>query len=129
MIVSGSGWGKAVRNVAGIGLEKLVDLDYLRARPERHRRPSVIWTILRFLQSNLVWSIPVSMVGGLVVGATVDPRPLKALILPVTILMIYPIMVTLDVRRSVAGCCRATKLWSWSSAPPCETSRWRWPWP
>jgi len=36
----------------------------------------------------------------------VDPRPLTALILPVTIPMIYPLMVTLDVRSLVKQCHR-----------------------
>jgi ACR3 family arsenite efflux pump ArsB len=44
------------------------------------------------------------MVAGLVLGAVVDAQPLRSLIVPVTILMIYPIMVTLDVRSLAAGC-------------------------
>lgn len=46
------------------------------------------------------------MATGLVVGAIADPRPLKPLILPVTILMIYPIMATLERRSLVAHCHR-----------------------
>ena len=64
----------------------------------------MVWTVLGFLQRNLVWSIPVAMVAGLILGAVVDPSPLRPLILPVTILMIYPIMVTLDVRALVGAC-------------------------
>jgi len=64
----------------------------------------LFWTVLGILQKRLVWAIPVAMVLGLISGAVMDPRPLKPLILPVTILMIYPIMVTLDVRNLVADC-------------------------
>ena len=64
----------------------------------------MVWTVLGFLQKRLVWAIPMAMVLGLISGAVMDPRPLKPWILPVTILMIYPIMVTLDVRKLVADC-------------------------
>jgi ACR3 family arsenite efflux pump ArsB len=71
--------------------------------PSRGRSP-VIWSFLGLLQRQLVWAIPIAMVLGLAVGAVADVRALRPLILPVTILMIYPIMVTLDVRTLVAEC-------------------------
>jgi ACR3 family arsenite efflux pump ArsB len=64
----------------------------------------MLWTILGFLQRNLVWSIPVAMAAGLGVGMVADVRPLRPLILPVTILMIYPIMVTLELRSLMVTC-------------------------
>ncbi len=64
----------------------------------------MFWMVLGFLQRNLVWSIPVAMVAGLIVGASADPGVLRPLILPVTMLMIFPIMVTLDVRALVGTC-------------------------
>ena len=59
---------------------------------------------LKFLQKNLVWAIPVSMVFGLLGGGYLfDAKPLKNFIIPITFLMVYPMMATLNVRSVFKG--------------------------
>lgn len=58
-----------------------------------------MWNFLSWLQKNLVWSIPLSMLAGLLFGNVVDPAFLKAAILPLTFLMVYPMMVTMNMRE------------------------------
>jgi ACR3 family arsenite efflux pump ArsB len=43
------------------------------------------------------------MVAGILVGAVVDPAPLKALIIPLTFLMVYPMMINLQLQTVLAG--------------------------
>jgi ACR3 family arsenite transporter len=62
-----------------------------------------VWKILGFIQKNLVWSIPICMVAGILVGAAVDPAPLKALIIPLTFLMVYPMMINLQLQTVLSG--------------------------
>lgn len=62
-----------------------------------------MWRMLSFLQKNLVWSIPISMAIGLLVGYLFDVRPLKQVIIPVTFIMVYPMMVTLNVKTIFKG--------------------------
>lgn len=62
-----------------------------------------MWRALGFVQKNLVWSIPACMVAGILVGAVVDPAPLKALIIPLTFLMVYPMMINLQLQTVLAG--------------------------
>ncbi|MCB2145080.1 MAG: universal stress protein [Deltaproteobacteria bacterium] len=52
---------------------------------------------------NLVWSIPISMTIGLLVGYGFDAGPLKKLIIPITFIMVYPMMVTLNVKTIFKG--------------------------
>ena len=59
--------------------------------------------VLSFLQKNLVWSIPISMGIGLVYGYLLDAGPLKNVIIPVTFIMVYPMMVTLNVKTIFKG--------------------------
>ncbi|ADD68322.1 Bile acid:sodium symporter [Denitrovibrio acetiphilus DSM 12809] len=64
---------------------------------------------LSILQKNLVWAIPVSMILGLIGGGFLfDAHPLKQLIIPITFLMVYPMMATLNIRSIFKG--RDTKL-------------------
>ena len=59
---------------------------------------------LKFLQKNLVWAIPVSMVCGLIGGGYLfDAKQLKQLIIPITFVMVYPMMTTLNVRSVFSG--------------------------
>jgi arsenite transporter len=61
-------------------------------------------TSLVFLQRNLVYAIPAAMLLGLLGGGFVfDARPLKSLIIPITFVMIYPMMTTLNVRSIFSG--------------------------
>ena len=60
--------------------------------------------VLKKLQSNLVYVIPISMICGLIGGGYLfDARPLKQLIIPITFVMVYPMMVTLNVRSIFKG--------------------------
>jgi len=60
--------------------------------------------ILNILQKNLVWAIPISMVLGLFAGGyLIDAKPLKKLIIPITFLMVYPMMTTLNVKSIFKG--------------------------
>jgi ACR3 family arsenite efflux pump ArsB len=57
-----------------------------------------MWKVLNWLQKNLVWSIPMAMLAGLLFGQVADPAFLRWGILPLTFLMVYPMMVTMNVR-------------------------------
>lgn len=59
---------------------------------------------LKLLQKNLSLAIPASMILGLLVGGYLfDAAPLKNLIIPITFLMVYPMMATLNVRSVFTG--------------------------
>ncbi|MEB3359995.1 MAG: bile acid:sodium symporter [Synechococcales bacterium] len=62
-----------------------------------------MWKLLETLQKNLVWTIPSAMVAGIVVGYFVNPAPLKAWIVPLTFLMVYPMMINLQVQKVFSG--------------------------
>lgn len=62
-----------------------------------------MWNILSTLQKNLVYAIPVAMALGLLFGALFDASPLKQFIIPVTFVMVYPMMVTLNVQSIFKG--------------------------
>ena len=59
--------------------------------------------VLSLLQKNLVWSIPIAMACGLLFGYFFDADPLKGFIIPVTFIMVYPMMVTLNVQNMFKG--------------------------
>jgi ACR3 family arsenite efflux pump ArsB len=58
-----------------------------------------MWTLLRALNQKLYIAIPLMLLAGLAFGAVRQPGPLRHAILPLTFLMVYPMMVTLKVRR------------------------------
>ncbi len=58
---------------------------------------------LSFIQKNLTLVIPLMMLAGFMTGLQVDASPLKLLIMPLTFLMVYPMMVTLQLRKIVEG--------------------------
>ena len=58
-----------------------------------------MWKALNWVQKNLVWSIPLAMLAGLGFGQLTDPAFLRLAILPLTFLMVYPMMVTMNVRE------------------------------
>lgn len=62
-----------------------------------------MWKILSALQRNLVWSIPAFMIAGIIFGTLVDPSFLKALIVPLTFLMVYPMMINLQLSKVFSG--------------------------
>ena len=59
--------------------------------------------LLTLLQKNLVWAIPISMAFGLAFGYFFNAAPLKQGIIPVTFIMVYPMMVTLNVKSVFKG--------------------------
>jgi arsenite transporter len=59
--------------------------------------------ILTKIQKNLVYAIPISMFFGLIFGYLFDAGPLKQFIIPVTFVMVYPMMVTLNVKTIFKG--------------------------
>jgi ACR3 family arsenite efflux pump ArsB len=62
-----------------------------------------MWNILAALPRRLTIAIPAAMVLGLILGLYCDCRFLKHTIVPITFLMIYPMMVTLKVRKVLEG--------------------------
>ena len=62
-----------------------------------------MFKVLSLLQKNLVWAIPISMTIELVFGYFFDAGPLKQFIIPVTFIMVYPIMATLNVKSIFKG--------------------------
>lgn len=62
-----------------------------------------MWKVLAWFQKNLVWSIPLAMFSGLLFGIATKPAFLKSAILPLTFLMVYPMMVTMNVRDLLKG--------------------------
>jgi ACR3 family arsenite efflux pump ArsB len=64
----------------------------------------VMMKLLSFIRQKLIWFITGSMVSGLVVGSFFNVSFLKSWILPLTILMIYPMMVTLNIKSVFSGC-------------------------
>ncbi|WP_291347148.1 bile acid:sodium symporter [Desulfobacula sp.] len=58
---------------------------------------------LSLIQKNLVWAIPTSMIVGLIYGYLFNATPLKQFIIPVTFIMVYPMMVTLNVKTIFKG--------------------------
>ncbi|MCK5069199.1 MAG: arsenic resistance protein [Desulfocapsa sp.] len=60
--------------------------------------------MLKLLQKNLVYVIPVAMILGVIGGGFLfDARPLKQLIIPITFIMIYPMMTTLNTKTIFKG--------------------------
>lgn len=65
-----------------------------------------MWKILTRINKNLVYAIPVMMFAGFLFGVVVNSEfvmRLKGLIMPLTILMVYPMMVTLNIKHLKKG--------------------------
>ncbi|MCG8362449.1 MAG: bile acid:sodium symporter [Pseudanabaenales cyanobacterium] len=62
-----------------------------------------MWTLLAVLQRKLVWSIPIFMILGIIFGVFADPNFLKTLIIPLTFLMVYPMMINLQIQKVFLG--------------------------
>jgi len=65
-----------------------------------------MWKILMRINKNLVYAIPVFMLAGFLFGGAVDAsisRKMKLLIIPLTFLMVYPMMVTLNIQHLKQG--------------------------
>lgn len=62
-----------------------------------------MWSLLTKLNKNLLLAIPLMMLAGFAFGALVESGFLKALIIPFTFLMVYPMMVTLKLKKVLEG--------------------------
>jgi len=62
-----------------------------------------MWTLLAKLNKKLTLAIPLMMLAGFGCGLLTDASDLKALILPFTFLMVYPMMVTLKIKQVLEG--------------------------
>ncbi|MBN1545792.1 MAG: arsenic resistance protein, partial [Syntrophaceae bacterium] len=62
-----------------------------------------MWNKIAFAQKYLVYNIPACMIAGLVYGYYYDASYLKSFIVPLTFLMVYPMMVNLQIRKVLAG--------------------------
>jgi ACR3 family arsenite efflux pump ArsB len=58
-----------------------------------------MFNLIKKLQKNLVLSIPTSMLLGFFYGLAFDVKSLKSLVIPLTFLMIYPMMINLDIKK------------------------------
>lgn len=58
-----------------------------------------MWKFLGRLQKNLIWTIPAMMLAGLAAGYLFPVTPLKSTIVPLTFLMVYPMMVNLQIGK------------------------------
>lgn len=63
---------------------------------------NLIWKIIEILKKKLIWAIPIFMICGVIYGSLFNPLPLKLLILPLTFLMVYPMMVTLKIEELIS---------------------------
>lgn len=65
-----------------------------------------MWKLLIRINKNLVYAIPALMIAGLVFGNITDQSivtRMKTLIIPLTFLMVYPMMVTLNIKHLKQG--------------------------
>ncbi|NDV24452.1 arsenic resistance protein [Desulfovibrio sp. JC022] len=62
-----------------------------------------MWTILQKITKNLIVAIPLMMLAGFLYGLSFDPAWLKSMIIPFTFLMVYPMMVTLKLKKVFEG--------------------------
>ncbi|MGM5487788.1 MAG: bile acid:sodium symporter [Nanobdellota archaeon] len=63
-----------------------------------------MWTKLNVIKQNLVWFVAAFMLLGLVNGYLFPGEYLKPLIIPLTILMVYPMMVSMDMKAVFSRC-------------------------
>lgn len=65
-----------------------------------------MWKILQKVNKNLIIVIPLFLLGGFIFGILVDPatsQKLKTLLVPLTVLMVFPMMVTLNIGNLKKG--------------------------
>ena len=63
----------------------------------------MMWKVLSLLKKELVWSIPAFMIGGIIFGTLFEPYFLKSAIIPLTFLMVYPMMINLQIKKILIG--------------------------
>ena len=62
-----------------------------------------MWRFLQKITKNLTIAIPVMMIAGFAYGVSADTGWIKNMIIPFTFLMVYPMMVTLKVKKVFEG--------------------------
>ena len=62
-----------------------------------------MWKLLQTINKNLIIAIPALMLSGFATGLFINAAPLKQLIVPFTFLMVYPMMVTLKIKKVFEG--------------------------
>ena len=62
-----------------------------------------MWKYLTLINKNLIIAIPVMMILGFIYGIIFQTAFLKNLIIPFTFLMVYPMMVTLKIKKVFEG--------------------------
>ena len=62
-----------------------------------------MWKYLTLINKNLIIAIPLMMAAGFVFGILFEAAFLKNLIIPFTFLMVYPMMVTLKIKKVFEG--------------------------
>jgi arsenite transporter len=62
-----------------------------------------MWSFLTSINKKLVIAIPIMMAAGFIYGLIADAGWLKSLIIPFTFLMVYPMMVTLRIKKVLEG--------------------------
>jgi arsenite transporter len=60
-------------------------------------------TQLKKIQKHLIVVIPIVMIAGFLMGLVMNPAPLKQLIMPLTFLMVYPMMVNMQLKKVIEG--------------------------
>lgn len=64
---------------------------------EIHGRTGALVRASKRLSASLVWAIPLAMATGFVAGLVVGLEPLEVLVLPLTMLMVYPMLVNVKL--------------------------------
>jgi ACR3 family arsenite transporter len=63
-----------------------------------------MWKTLAFFKKNLVWSVLAFMALGILAGYFFRVSFLQSTIIPLTFLMVYPMMVTLNIKKVFSRC-------------------------
>jgi ACR3 family arsenite efflux pump ArsB len=62
-----------------------------------------MWRLLARVNQNLILAIPVMMLAGFAVGVLFEVQGMRSLIIPLTFLMVYPMMVNLKIKKVFQG--------------------------
>jgi ACR3 family arsenite efflux pump ArsB len=62
-----------------------------------------MWKLISFIQRHLTYAIPVMMTAGFIFGYFNDAAFLKSFIIPLTFMMVYPMMVNLKFNKILEG--------------------------
>ncbi|MBI9101454.1 MAG: arsenic resistance protein [Spirochaetales bacterium] len=63
-----------------------------------------MWKLLFWNKKNLTLTIPLAMVLGILYGYYINASGFRQLILPVTLMMVYPMMVTIELKKILSRC-------------------------